>query len=506
MTEALKKYPKSALAYSFCGLYTGMKAGKTNDYMEAFKLITESFEMLNKAVLLASDNPLPKLHRGIMGVNIPEFLGKLDLGIQDLEMVVKLSKESPKKVSKDILITTYQYLAQGYQKKKEKQKAISAWKKIAKIAPASDLARIAEKNIKKLSIEKSTKSKIKKKPDSEKISKLKLKVKNDPDNPSLLNDLGKAYMDEKDFETARKIFEKSIKLDPKNVMAYKLLAITIGELAAKGYDKRIYENTDLRTNLAFAAAKAIDKACELAPDDVELRLMRGITGVEMPFFVQKLEQAIKDFNWILKSNAAYATKAEALYWLGRAYQKKAMSYWIKVVTDYSKSKASQYVFNGIRPKIKRLDLSKQKTPFVSIDFALGFQDELPPQTAVWIANKKGGFIKTIYVSGFSGFAKEKQVNLSSWTDASNFVDVDGVTCASIDLGHHVYVWDLKNHKGENVKPGEYIVKVEVAFWPSAEYQLVSTSINVGKVKTSSLKKEGNLIPYLEVKYYPVDNK
>jgi len=151
MTEAVEKYPQSALAHSYCGLYTGMKAGKTKDYMEAFKFVNDSFQRLDKAVSLDSQNPLIRLHRGIMGVSIPEFLGKLDLGITDLEINVRLSKESPQKVGKDILLATYQYLGQGFQKKKQIKKAIAAWKKIVKIAPGSDQAIIAEQNIKKLS-------------------------------------------------------------------------------------------------------------------------------------------------------------------------------------------------------------------------------------------------------------------------------------------------------------------------------------------------------------------
>ena len=55
---------------------------------------------------------------------------------------------------------------------------------------------------------------------------------------------------------------------------------------------------------------------------VRLRFLRGIAGVEVPFFVHKLEQGIDDLNRVLKSDVPDATKAEALYWLGEAYQKK----------------------------------------------------------------------------------------------------------------------------------------------------------------------------------------
>lgn len=502
MSEAVQKYPDKAAAYSYLGVYTGVQAGQTKDFMEAGKLVAKSFEMLDKAVSLDANDPIPRYHRGLMGVNIPEFLGKLDLGINDLEILIKMSKDSPQKVRTDLLIDSYLLLARGYQKKKETRKAILTLQQLIKLAPGTDSAKEAEKTIARLSKIETTQDTKKKKPDPAKITDLKQKVKNDPNNPTRLIELGEAYIDNKDFEEAGKVLKKAIELDETNIKAYKLLVSVLGEMAGRGYNERIYENTDLRTNLAFEIMRVIDKACAISPGDIELRLLRGIIGVQMPFFVGKLEQAIVDLNWILEGDAAGSTKADALYWLGMAHQKKAMTYWIKVVTKYSKSKASRDVFAGLRPAFKRVDLSKYQTPVLTVDFVLGFRDELPPQTAVWIETKEGAFVKTIYVSGFSGYAKEKQANLSTWSESSKFIDVDGVTSASIDLGHHIYVWDLNDHSGKKVKPGEYTVKVEVAYWPSMEYQLVSAAINLGKTQEQAVTEEGNLIPYLEVKYYP----
>ena len=137
-----------------------------------------------------------------------------------------------------------------------------------------------------------------------------------------------------------------------------------------------------------------------------------------------------------------------------------------------------------------------------IDFVLGFRDELAPQTAVWVETENGEFVKTVYVSGFSGFAKEKQVNLPMWRNSSQFIDVDGVTGASIDVGQHIYIWDLHDFSGKKLKSGNYIVKVEVAYWPSMQYQLATAKIKLTKKKAHVLVEEGNLIPWLGVKYYP----
>ncbi|MBM3235914.1 DUF2271 domain-containing protein [Candidatus Poribacteria bacterium] len=502
MEEAIKAYPENSTAHSYLGLYLGMQAGETQNYMEAGRLIGLSYQMLDKAVSLDPQNPIALFQRGLMGVNIPEFLGKLEGGIKDLEAVIKIYEQSPDKVSGDIIVSAYDLLARGYLKSKEEEKAKLAWEKVIELAPGTSIAENAKKSIEKLSEVKEPELTEKKAPDPAAIIELKQKVEQEPDNPALLLELGKAYLDAQNFEEAEKALKKTIQLEPSNLEAHKLLVSALGGMAEKGYDERIHEDTDFRAKIAFEAVETLDKAVALAPEDIEIRLSRGTIGVQMPFFVGKLDQAIDDLNWVMQqSDASDSTKAEALYWLGAAYQKKAMSYWIKVVSDYSYSEASQHVFESMRPALKHFDLSKYQTPILVIDFILGFRDELPPQIAVWIENKEGKFVKTVYVSGFSGYAKEKQVNLPEWAESSKFADTDGVTGASIDIGHHIYVWDLKDNSGAKVNPGEYIVKVEVTYWPSMQSQLVSATIKVGEKEEQVVVEEGNLIPYLEVKYY-----
>ena len=77
-----------------------------------------------------------------------------------------------------------------------------------------------------------------------------------------------------------------------------------------------------------------------------------------------------------------------------------------------------------------------------------------------------------------------------------------MTGASIDVGHHIYVWDLKDLSGNEVKSGLYTVKVEVSHWPSMHYQLAQAAIEVGKKEQQTVVEEGNFIPYLEISYYP----
>ncbi len=511
MEEAIEKFPEYSTAYSYLGFYRGMQAGETQNFMEAGQLIGTAYQHLDKAVELDPNNPIARFHRGVMGVNVPAFLSKLDGGIKDLEFLVKLYQQSPDQLSPDFMARCYDFLGKGYHKKEKSQEAVTAWKKVIELAPETDLAINAQKNVDGLSstqkeetTSKSDDEILEKKYFLKDIDLLKKKIDGDPNNISLQIELSRAFMDNEKNEKAQEVLENVIQKDSTNIAAYKLVMEAVGKIAEKGYDENIYTDTSYRTKLAFKVSELAERAVAIAPDDLELRLIRGNIDVSMPFFVGKLEQGIEDLNFIIHSKADQEIKAEATYWLGVAYQKKAITNWIKVISKYPGTNASQLAFQSMRPSVEHFDASAYEKPFLAIDFIMGFRDELAPQTVIWIEDQNENFIKTVYVSGFSGFAKEKQVNLPEWSDASYFSDVDAVTAASIDVGHHIYVWDLKDHKGNRVKNGEYRVNIEVAFWPSMEYQMVSVPITISSDSKKNVIEEGNLIPYVEVRYYGDD--
>jgi tetratricopeptide (TPR) repeat protein len=502
MEQAVQRFPESSSAYSYLGLYQGSQAGKTQNYMEAGQLVNVAYQNLDKAITLDPNNPIVRFHRGLMGVNVPSFLGKLDQGIEDLEYMVSLNDKSPQKLPTGLLAAAYNFLGKGYQKKGNSSAAVAAWQKVVELQPDSDLAKAVKQDMAALMNPQPASQEKHEKFTTKDIERFKIDLQDNPKNPELLLNLSQAYFDNQNYEEARQILKQLIDIDSNNLAAYKLLIRTVGELANKGYDQHIYENTDYRSQLAFEIVNLADKAVQLAPNDPELRLYRGTIGVMMPFFVGKIDQAMEDLNWVKNNNQAPAEiKAQAIYWLGYAYQKKAMIEWISVISDYSRTDAAKQAFTSMRPPITHIDLSKYQRPLVEIDFVLGYCDELAPQSAVWIEDGAGNYIKTIYVSGFSGFAKEKQVNLSDWSKASEYRGADAVTSASINVGHHIYVWDLKDYKGNKVKVGDYVVKIEVAYWPSLQYQSVSAKLNISKEGARTVVEEGNLIPYVEVSYH-----
>jgi len=137
MEEAAAAFPQSSDALAYLGLYTGMSSGNATDYMEAGRLAMSSFEILDRAVALDPRNPIALLFRGIMGVNVPEFLGRLDAGISDLSRAVEMLEGSDSKVSPKTIVTALSNLAVGFVKKKDAEGERKALEKIVRIAPGS---------------------------------------------------------------------------------------------------------------------------------------------------------------------------------------------------------------------------------------------------------------------------------------------------------------------------------------------------------------------------------
>ncbi len=493
MGKALAEYPDSSTAYAYMGIYKGRQAGSTENFLKAGALSTESFHFLDKAIELDPNNLMAHLFRGIMGIKVPSFLGKLDEGISDLEFVVKAYESSPNETRKDLAIQAYQMLAEAYRKKGD-----------------SDLA--SEMEAKSLALSSGEEGTAQGQPakgespvqtEELSISELEEKVKDDPQNVQLLTDLGKAYSDSGNYAHAEEILRRAISIDSTYAPTYKYLGSVLSlSMREQIYDERIHQDTDWAAKRAFEIMRVLDKAVELSPDDVEVRFLRGVMGVNLPFFVGKLEQGIADLESVYEGESPPELKAQAAYYLGIGYQRKAMTYWRKVISNYGDLPISKMVLEAMRPRIEKPELSTYTRPFVFIDFIIGFKDELAPQIAVWVETEAGDFVRTIYVSGFSGYAREVQVVLPVWAATSKFIDADAVTGASIDLGEHTYTWDLTDANGERVPEGSYVIKVEATFWPSNKYQIIAAPIKVDSEQDRTVVREGDFVPYLEVSYLP----
>lgn len=457
--------------------------------MEKMQLVQEGFTHLDKAVRLDPENPTVRFYWGIIGVSVPTFLGRLDQGVEHLEKAVEICEKDPDKVKPELLVSAYQYLAKGYELQKQPQQARVAWEKIIAISPKSTAAEEAREKLKEVKI-------------TEARPKPKEKSQEKPGELDSLLKLGEDQLEAGNYVAARETFTKAISLNPESSHAHFLLAMAnVGDVEP-GYDERIYEDQEFRTKGALGAMKHIERAVELDPENKELRLYRGIMSVQFPFFVGKLDQGIADLELVINDKSLPdSTRATAMYHLGFGYRKKALPLWIKVVTEYPNTEAAKQVFQEYVSRECMVDVSAFKKDKVVVTFQLGFQDEIPPQTAVWVEDAEGNFVRTLYVSGFSAFVKERQIQLPEWANASDF-EPDATTGASIDWGKHTYLWDLTGHDKKRVKDGVYVIKVETHFWPSMQYQMASAKINVSKQPDEATVKKGNFIPFLKVEYLP----
>jgi len=496
MRKAVVDHPGDPNAHAFLGLYLGQSAGESEDFRVQAARAFESFEVLDRAVSLDSVNVYARFYRGLMGIKVPEFLGKRDQGIEDLTMVLAIHAQGPGKVPDEILLSAYSLLAEVYEQNGEIEEAMEAWKRVGEIAPESEITERARDAITRLSL-----SEADEESDNAGAAPGTETGRESRDVDEMIK-LGRGYFRSGDYERSAEILTRVITIESWNAEAYALLAMAVGMRAAHGYDAGIADDTDLRINLCFQAAEYLDRAVDLAPENSEIRFVRGAMGVAFPFFVGRLDQAVADLNQVVENSDVDSLKAEALYHLGLAHQKRALTQWAKVVTEYPESEAAQLVFSAMRPQMRGVDLSEYDFPIVVVDFVLGFQEELPPQTAVWVEDEDEHFVRTLYVSGFAGNVGMRQVTLPSWAAASSF-ETDATTAASIDVGHHTYVWDLKDSSGRQVGEGKYTIRVEVSYWPSMQHQFVSATIEIEGDKKADVKvEEGNLIPYLEVRYYP----
>jgi tetratricopeptide (TPR) repeat protein len=500
--QGIKEHPESSALYTKLGVLYGIKVQMFNDYSNVFKAILGVFDQWDKALDLEPGNIEARFQRGVWGVNVPKFLGRIEQGILDLDTIIKILHQSEDPAAYEQLIMAYYYLAYGLQRLMALNEASELYRAVIENAPDTDLAQGAQQNLARIkeyeawqNIEDESKQ-----PDNENISRLRAKLQDEPDNIEMLLALAREYRAIARHEDAIVVLQRAQEVDWANPDVYRALALVFGDMSEQEYGPRIALDTDYRTDLVFETVRALDMAVQLDPKDMGLRYLRGIASVEMPFFTGTLEQAIEDLDLVLKNSEDPSVQAEALYYLGRAYQKKAVMYWGKVVTGFSDQRATDAVFKELVPKISRLDPSEYKKPYVSIDFLIGFKDELPPQIAIWIERETGEYVKTVYVSSFSGYAKEQQINLPTWARSSKFMNIDGVTGASIDLGHHLFIWDLKDYEGNMVKKGHYRVKVEVTFWPTMQYQRVEVPFEIGKKGEPVVIEQGDYVPYVEVRY------
>ncbi len=463
MEEAVDEYPDNVDVLSVYGLMVSKGSGQTN-FLKAGSMVRKAEKIFAQALEMQENHKNSLLWRGILRVNVPKFFNKLAKGISDLESVAR----RPGLSNDDYLVTSY-YLALGYQKQGNEEKAIDFYKNIIRYGSNSPFYQDSLKQVEDLT------------------SKTGKEVLSDDDMQAQVDE----YLDQNNYLEAYKILSKATEQDTTNIDLYLKYLNVIQVISQHGYDEKIYEDVAFMTDLAFNVADALSRIVQLMPENENFRLLKADVLSQLPFFVKSLEDARLEAEWVLensknKMNIQTAKDIKERI-INRQARKELTDSFLASEDEKEKAKLiSQMQFQ----ETKR---DKPQGMATKISLTLGFGDYIAPQTAVWIEDLQGNYIASVYVSGFSANIKDKQVHLPKWAKKSEFESsIVQITGASIDSGKHTFYWDNKDKTGNVLTSGDYWVYAEVSHWPHANYSLQKVKVSLGG-KSYSQTSQGDLI-------------
>ncbi|MCF7918431.1 MAG: DUF2271 domain-containing protein [Candidatus Cloacimonetes bacterium] len=467
MEKVVAANPGSADALAQYGLYLSQQAGQAG-MMEAGELTGKAFEQYERALAMEPEHINARLYRGILSVNIPKFFGKLEQGLADLEYIQK-------KYSSDqhlYMVTSY-YLGIGQQKAGNMEKAKEALKFVVTYGRDTQFYEQAKAIYDELSVEKETQN-----------------------NNSY--EQGMKSMEAGDLRTALEYFRQAAKQNPDNLEMHLMLARTLGTIANQGYDETIQDDVTDRAGIANEVFEVLSHCVELAPGDEQILFLRGSVAIYLPFFVNSLETGIADMTYLSENGSSDEMKGKAEKLLKEAIKKR----------DVNKLAEAGYLAETEAEREELLpQFIESESPvhqmqpegdYMKIEMRLGYRDQIAPQTAVWIEDINGNYIKTLYISSFAAFVKEKQEHLSQWADKSKFEGISAVTSASIDCGKHIFYWDFTDTAGRKINSEEFVVCAEICHWPHVQYRKLELPVDTVKENDFKLASRDFLIPELTV--------
>ena len=122
LTRAYKMNKKDYETLCYLGSATAMMAQTTGDPMKKGSYANKGIAMMDKAIRKAPDNISVRLTRSFNSKNLPSFLNRGDIAIEDFEYLAGLIEKSPD-ISWPTMKIVYTNLAELYKKDGEKDKA-----------------------------------------------------------------------------------------------------------------------------------------------------------------------------------------------------------------------------------------------------------------------------------------------------------------------------------------------------------------------------------------------
>ena len=465
MKEVVDAHPESADAHAQYGSYLSQRAGQAS-MMQAGMLTNKAFTQFNEALTLEPGHMNALLNRGILGVSVPKFLNKLKQGITDLENV-QTNHGSDQRL---YMVTSY-YLGIGQQKAGNLEAAKAALKFVVTYGRDTQFY------------------------EQSKVIYDELSEEDEASSGSY--DQGMKCMEKGDIQTAVEHFRQAAKQNPENLELHLLLAQTLGSIAEQGYDESIQDDVTGRAGIANEVFEVLSHCVELAPSDEEIRFLRGSVAINLPFFVNSLETGIQDLTYLAENASSQEMRSKANYLKEQAILTRK----VNELAEEGYQAETERDREELLPKFVETESPIQQTPpegdYLEVNIRLGYRDQIEPQTAIWIEDNSGNYLKTLYVSGFAAHVKEKQQHLPQWADKSKFKGVAAVTSASINCGKHTFYWDFTDNDGNILHEKELVICAEICHWPHVQYSKQELKVNLAEGNEFKLSSRDFLIPEIE---------
>lgn len=470
LEKGIRDNPDSADLLATYGMCLSKQAGSAT-MMKAGMLSEKAFKQFDAALQLAPEHMNATLYRGILSIQVPSFMGKLHQGIRDLENIRSKYGANPA-----LYVTSNYYLGIGYQKNEEPAKAVEAFHYILLYARDSQYYEDAKQRYETLAENTNRNSQI--------------------DHQTL----GMRAMENGDCDTAVEHLRQASRMHPENLALNLNFARALGELAQQGYDETIGDDVTARAGIAHEIHDVLTHCVALAPQDEEIRFLRGSVAVNLPFFVNSLQTGIEDLEYLSQEAQSAEIRAKAAFLLKQANDRKKVDELAEEGYMAQSDAEKQQLLAQFIITDSPLQQKKPDADCLQVDLTIGYRDQIAPQMAVWVEDIDGNYLATLYVSGFAAKVKEKQVHLPRWAKSSQFAGIDAVTSASIDCGSHRLFWDFTDPAGKLFTQTSFVLKSEICHWPHVQYTQQSLSIDLTSSSRFTSTGDGFLLPRIDAVY------
>lgn len=470
LEKSIEANPNSADLLAQYGICLSKQAGSAS-MMKAGMLSEQAFKQFDAALKIEPRHMKATLYRGILSIQVPSFMGKLHQGIKDLEDVRSKYGATPA-----LYITSNYYLGIGYQKNEETAKAADAFHYIVLYARDSQFYDDAKQRYEALQADTTQ--------DSQK------------DHYTL----GMRALEDGDYGNAVEHLRQASRQQPENLTLHMSLARALGEVAQQGYDNTIADDVTARAGIANEIHDVLSHCVELAPQDEDIRFLRGSVAIHLPFFVNSLQTGIDDLEYLSKEAQSAEIRSKAAYLLKQAKDRKKTDELAQEGYMAQSDAEKQQLLSQFITTDSPLHQQKPLGACLQVDLTIGYRDQIAPQTAVWVEDTEGNYLATLYVSGFAANVKEKQVHLPAWAKSSQFSGIDAVTGASIDCGSHRLFWDFTDLAGRPFTQTSFVLKSEICHWPHVQYTQQALAVDLNRNTRFTSNGDGFLLNRIEAVY------